>query len=165
MHLLKLKILLPRKYSYYKMELIEIFLNIIHGYRNVSVDRKKKRPVGRTPASKWDKHLKFQSRGPWGWAECGHKQGVFKPSRYRSKLGFSRLTWPFLGKRGRFCWMGRMSNFWLAPKDLCYLLVLMPVCHYQSSRTQWTQEPSSDKKNIAKVMRCGLRGCLLNTVN
>lgn len=25
----------------YKMELIEIFLNIIHGYRNVSVERKK----------------------------------------------------------------------------------------------------------------------------
>lgn len=41
------------------MELIEIFLNIIHGYRNVSVDRKKKkkRPVGRTSASKWDKHV------------------------------------------------------------------------------------------------------------
>lgn len=27
----------------YKMELIEIFLNIIHGYRNVSVDRKKEK--------------------------------------------------------------------------------------------------------------------------
>lgn len=94
------------------MGLIEIFLNIIHGYRNVSADRKKNRPVGRTQPVNGISMLNAKVRVREVVLSVGTSQGIFKPRWIYIQAGVLQGDLSILRKKkGGFCWIGRIRIF------------------------------------------------------